>query len=186
MGSTFSGKGLACTSNSKAASCGGLLCSLPWSMVWLYSLFAMAFIFFLSPAMELAILGQVMMGTMYVLLQQGCNELVEWCSRSGDKLSCEAGGPEHSSYQSYVAMADAVFSAFCCLGSIIPYVIMEYLSAEWVCYVVAGLVITYTIAFTSVFVCRALSGKDGRPTDVTLSGKDDRPADIPAFDECSI
>merc|ERR1712046_90213 len=117
MVSMLTGKRLVCTSaNKKAVACGCFLCSLPWSMVWLGSLYALAYLLFVSPAMELAVTGQVMMGTMYVLLQQGYSELVEWCSRSGDKAGCGDAASPQNNYQNYVAMADACFCTGCCLG----------------------------------------------------------------------
>lgn len=176
MTSMLSGKKLACTSsNTKAAACGGAFCSLPWSMIWLGLLYASAYVLFLSSTMELAITGQVMMGTMYVLLQQGCTELVEWCCQSCNAANASDAATSQRRYQKYAATADACFSTGCALGSVLPFVIMEQLSAEWVCYIVAALVFGYTLAFASVFLCRSCRGK---PVRAVTSPADDASEEV--------
>eukprot|EP00931_Biecheleriopsis_adriatica_P054053 TRINITY_DN31774_c0_g1_i1.p1 TRINITY_DN31774_c0_g1~~TRINITY_DN31774_c0_g1_i1.p1 ORF type:complete len:478 (-),score=74.28 TRINITY_DN31774_c0_g1_i1:9-1442(-) len=158
MLSTLTGKKVTCASAKKSAAACSCLCSLPWSMVWMGVLYALAYLSFLSQWVEIAVTGQVAMGTLYVLLQQGCSELVEWCSRSGqaamdqEASQCSEGGSKlGSNYQSFAALADACFSTGCGLGSILPFVILEQLSAEWVCYMAAGLVAGYSGAFAVVF-----------------------------------
>jgi len=77
MLSMFTGKTLACTSaNKRVSACGGCLISPPWSMVCLSILYSLTFLFFVSNDIALAVTGQELMGTMYVLLQQGSSELV--------------------------------------------------------------------------------------------------------------
>lgn len=160
MLSMVTGKRLACTTANKRA-CRCRIFVLPWSMVWLGALYALTYIMFLSHMMVVAIAGQVLMGTMYVLLQQGCSELVEWCSRNSDEAAARAAASTQNTYQKYAALADSVFCAGCCVGSILPYLVMKHLSVEWVCYISAGLIAAYTIAFTSVFLCVAPTKKSG-------------------------
>eukprot|EP00413_Alexandrium_margalefii_P043051 CAMPEP_0204590108 /NCGR_PEP_ID=MMETSP0661-20131031/49601_1 /ASSEMBLY_ACC=CAM_ASM_000606 /TAXON_ID=109239 /ORGANISM="Alexandrium margalefi, Strain AMGDE01CS-322" /LENGTH=412 /DNA_ID=CAMNT_0051600115 /DNA_START=30 /DNA_END=1268 /DNA_ORIENTATION=- len=148
MFSMLSNRRLACTTTSRVAACDSCLCSLPWSLVWLSALYVLSYISFLSDIVGFAIAGQVTMGTMYVLMQQGFTELVEWCSR---RDTLHDAGAQQDSYQGYAAMADACFSFGCCLGSFLPFVILDKLSAEWVCYIAAGLVAVYGVAFVAVF-----------------------------------
>jgi len=152
MMSMVTGKGVSCTSaNKRAVACGARCCSLPWSMLWLGAFFALTFVLFLSKFMPLAITGQVVMGTMYVLLQQGFSELIEWCSRAGARENSSATTQE-ARYQIYAANADACFSCGCGLGSILPFFVLEQLSAEWVCYIATGLIAIYTVTFGIVFL----------------------------------
>merc|ERR1719329_1082786 len=165
MLSMLTGTRLACTtSNKTTVACGKHLCSLPWSMVWIGTLNAFAYLMFVSPEVVLAVTGQVVMGTMYVLLQQGSSELVEWCSRGG-KASGGDEDSEHHSYQNYAAMADACFSCCGCLGSILPYLVLDKLSAEWVCYIAAGVQAAYPVAFVLVFLCRSCGPKRAQEAD---------------------
>merc|ERR1712176_1043557 len=106
MLSMLSGKRLPCTTTkSKFVDLGCLLCGLPWSMVWLGALYALTYVLFLQRAVEVAVTGQVLMGTLYVLLQQGCSELVEWCSQRAQMVSIDATLQQSSAqttYQNYV------------------------------------------------------------------------------------
>jgi hypothetical protein len=75
-----------------AAGCSSLA-RLPFSMVWMAALYGGSFIAFASSRLEVAVAGQVCMGTMYVLVTQGCSELVDWCAHLSSRHStvCRAG-----------------------------------------------------------------------------------------------
>lgn len=150
MASMLSSRRPACTTASRGKGCGRRLCSLPFSVVWLSALYVFAFLAFVSDTMGLAIAGQVVMGTMYVLLQQSFTELVEWCSRSPGNQDEPDDPSKQGNYQRFAAIADACFSLGAALGSYLPFVILEKLSAAWVCYIAAGLVASYGAAFAAV------------------------------------
>jgi hypothetical protein len=169
--SILSDKRPACTTSKSAkgasgktalASCGSCICSLPWSMAWLAALYSASFLIFLSDMQAVAVAAQVAMGTLYVLMMQGCNEMVEWCSIHDAATSTSTNSQQSSgdnnrgsssvqSRQSYAALSDVWFCIGCSIGTALPYVVLEQLSADWVCYLAASAVAAYYTVFVLVF-----------------------------------
>merc|ERR1711959_428274 len=87
------------------------------------------------------------MGTFYVLLMEGGNELLVWYTTTEEE--CSSTGSSSSLHERYSAVADAWFCFGAALGSIVPYIIWEQLSAEWVCYVAVLVVLAYYAVYTA-------------------------------------
>ena len=100
-------------------------------------MYALCFVAFASPVRWLAVSGQVLMGTCYVLLMQGTNLLTEWLA----ELDGGDGGKR------YQALADACFVVGCFTSSSLAYIVYEGLGVTWVMHMAAMLVGVYYLAF---------------------------------------
>eukprot|EP00937_MAST-01D_sp_MAST-1D-sp2_P005056 g5056.t1 len=126
-------------------------------------MYALCFVAFASPVRWLAVSGQVLMGTCYVLLMQGTNLLTEWLGELD-------GGDSGKQYQ---ALADACFVVGCFTSSSLAYIVYEGLGVTWVMRMAAMLVGVYYLAFALLAPLWCSWARDGAKacTATTASNK---------------
>ena len=130
------------------------LFQLPFGMLWIAFLYAISFVTFTSDCKELAMFSQIVMGTLFVLLVQGCSELLVWLNWrqiDGKASTTEEQATAQRRYQHFVAASDICYVAGICLASLVSYMLLDQGYRDVPFFLSGALVAAYFTAYTAVF-----------------------------------